>query len=387
MLRVPASIAVSVVLVLVGGSTPAVSEEHPPVVTVAQQGEADFLGADERPISEAIQKLGKSGGTVAIGPGVYTIRRELTLRSGLTIRGTDRTILRLPPPALVVERAASGQDFLVLSDTNDVRPDTTIQVCPPSGEKGADEEKNLLTVTIKRIDAGRIYLAQPLPRVVAEKSRVGYAHNLLSIRNVEKAIGLECLTLDGGRCETISMPGHVQRCAVLAHGNYSYRGGPGPALIEDLQVKACRIRNCYGRAVAMYAVSRGRVEGCLIERIADEAIDFDHFCLHCEATGNQVRDCVTGVTINDGSYCLVQHNHLERCGYGVHVWWWHMCPQQDIDVENIIAHNFIHSPKVAAISIGKRCFRNRVVGNFVEGPIKLGETDNTVKDNFALERQ
>jgi hypothetical protein len=149
-------------------------------------------------------------------------------------------------------------------------------------------------------------------------------------------------------------------------------------------VSHCRIRNCYGRAVALYSVVRARVEGCLIENIADEAIDFDHFCFHGLAAGNEVRNAVTGVTINDGSYCTVEHNRFANCGVGVTLWWWYMCPQRDINIGNRIRHNFITSPKGAAISIGKRCFWNEVTGNFVEGPIRADEPANVVQDNAFL---
>ncbi|MEN6492968.1 MAG: right-handed parallel beta-helix repeat-containing protein [Thermoguttaceae bacterium] len=387
MCRTSALSVASVLLAVTGVccSSQASAEEPAAVVTVAQEGKADFCGTDERPILEAIQKLGHSGGTVVIGPGDYTIRQGIKLGSGVTIRGTGRTVLRLPGPVLVTADAPQGQDFLVLSGTANFRPDTTIQVCPPSDSRNANDEKNSLNVTIKAVEPGKVLLTQPLPRAVPQQSRVGYGHNLFNIRNAEKYFRLESLILDGGRNDRIAMPGHVQRCAILAHGNYSYQGGPGPSLIENLQVVACQIRNCYGRAVAMYAVGRSRVEGCLIEHIADEAIDFDHFCVYCEATGNEVRDSVTGVTINDGSYCRVQYNHLHRCDVGVIIWWWHMCPQTDIDVENVIAHNFVYAPKTAAISVGKRCYRNRVSGNFVEGPIKLDQKDNVADNNMTLE--
>lgn len=365
----------------------ALAEESAVVVNVAQEGKADFCGTDERPILEAIQKLGRSGGTVVIGPGEYTIRQGIKLGSGLTIRGSGHTVLRLPEPVLVTADAPAGQDYLPLGDTVNFRPNTTVQVCPPSDTRNANDEKNALNVTIKAIERGKVLLTQSLPRAVPRQSRVGYAHNLFNVRDAEKNIRLESLILDGGRNDRIPMPGHVQRCAVLAHGNYSYQGGPGPSLIENLQVAACEIRNCYGRAVAMYAVGRGRVEGCLVEHIADEAIDFDHFCVHCEAMGNEVRDAVTGVTINDGSYCRVQYNHLQHCGVGVTVWWWHMCPQTDIDVENVIASNFVYASKTAAISVGKRCYRNRVSGNFVDGPIKIDEKGNVTENNVVVERQ
>ena len=181
------------------------------------------------------------------------------------------------------------------------------------------------------------------------------------------------------------MPGHVERCAIRAHGRYSYEEGPLGPPAEGLRIINCHIRNCYGRAVAWYSVVRSEVRGCLIEGVADEAIDFDHFCYYCNAVGNEVRDAVTGVTINDGSYCTVEYNRFTNCGVGVTVWWWRMCPQTDIDVENVIRHNFVFAPKGVGIHIGKRCFRNQVLANFVEGGIHVGEADNVVENNTIIE--
>jgi hypothetical protein len=90
------------------------------------------------------------------------------------------------------------------------------------------------------------------------------------------------------------------------------------------------------------------------------------------------------VTINDGSYCTVEYNRFTDCGVGVTIWWWHMCPQEDIDVENVVRHNFIYSPRQRGISVGQRCFRNQVYGNFVEGGITVGEADNVVRGNLEL---
>ena len=45
----------------------------------------------------------------------------------------------------------------------------------------------------------------------------------------------------------------------------------------------------------MYSVVRGKVEDCLIEDIDDEGIDLDHFCYHCEVTGNAVKRFIRGL--------------------------------------------------------------------------------------------
>ena len=69
---------------------------------------------------------------------------------------------------------------------------------------------------------------------------------------------------------------------------------------------------------------------------------------------------------------------------GVDIWWWKNCPQENIDIENVVRHNFIYSPARAAIHVGKRCYRNQVTANFVEGKISIEEPDNVVEANTVL---
>jgi hypothetical protein len=375
------------VTVLTAVSQAALAQQPPGrTVTVAQDGSGDFNGGDEKPIIEAIAALGDAGGRIAIKPGTYLIRAKIVPRSGITIGGSSQAILKLPSPVLTTAEAAKGATSLAAADTSAFAPGTLVQVCPPQGtETFPDAEAKQLSVTISQVEDRSLVLSDPLTCAIPENSRVGYSNNVFEIRKPEKGVTIENLVIDGGRMADIPMPGHVERCALLAHGSYSYEGGPTGPPIEELRVINCHIRNCYGRAVAMYQVIKSEVRGCLIEDIADEAIDFDHFVYHSRAVGNEVRNAVTGVTINDGSYCTVEYNRFTGCGVGVTIWWWHMCPQEDIDIENVIRHNFIFSPKGAGISVGKRCFRNQIVGNFVEGKIDIAEPNNIVEHNTITE--
>ncbi len=301
----------------------------------------------------------------------------------MALRGSDETVLRLPSPTRVAEAAPEGQDFVLVEKTSSFAPHTQVQIVPAGQKQSQSGEKpQRPRLTVRQVLPGKLRFAEPLPCDVPAGSGVGYRHNLLEIRGSRKDIRIERLTLDGGRKAGLNMPGHMERCAVVAVGPYSYQRGPTAPPVENLEIRDCRIRNCYGRGVAMYSVVRSKVTGCTVEDVADEAVDLDHFCYHCEVTGNTIRRGVVGVTLNDASYCLVAQNRIEDCGRGVNVWWWHMCPQTDIDVENVIRDNRIVGSRGPAVSIGKRCFRNRVVGNRVEGKIKVVEPDNVVEGNF-----
>lgn len=358
-------------------------EDSRPVILVSQEGTGDFQGTDEKPILAAIEKAGKDGATIVIGPGEYLIRQRICPTSNLTIKGTAKTVLRLPSAVLVRAAAPKEQMFVTVDDTSQFAADTTIELLPPAGVKtfpGGSEEK--FKLQIESIEPGKLVLAEPLPVTVPKKSRAGYAHNMFEMRGSQKNVRFESLTIDGGWKQNLAMPGHVQRCAILAHGGYSYEKGPSTPPLENLQVVGCQIRNCYGRAVAFYSVVKSKVVDCVIEDVRDEAIDFDHFCYHCQASGNKVKRCVIGVCLNDASYCTVQDNRIEDCERsGIVIWWWYRCPMEGLNVENVIANNAIYSPGQTGISIGKRCFRNKVEGNYVEGGIKVVEPNNEIGKN------
>jgi parallel beta-helix repeat protein len=357
------------------------------IIVVGRDGKGDFAGTDEEAIQAAVDKARQAGGgTVQIGPGEYLIRRGIVLTDGITIRGSRETVLKLASPVTVASPAKQGQDSIVVSDASELAADTRIEIYPPAGMKTfPDSNKEKHTVEIRRIEHGRLILSGQLPCPVPEKSRVGYPSNLFFVGGSGRNIRLENLVLDGGVKQDIPMPGHCERCALLAHGIWSYAEGPTAPPIENLRVAECHIRNCYGRAVAMYSVVRSSVKNCLIEDIDDEGIDLDHFCYHCEVSGNTVKRSGTGVTINDGSYCTIRGNRFENCGVGVVMWWWHLCPQENLNVENLIENNVIVAPKKAGISLEKKCLRNRVIGNTVAGGIKVAEPDNVVEKNVLSE--
>jgi hypothetical protein len=290
-------------------------------------------------------------------------------------------VLRLPPPTRVTAAAKPGESVLRLADTSGLAADTVVHICPPTKEDVPAGAEHYLPVKIASVEKGAIHTAEPLPVAVPEQSRLGYGHNVFDLYGPQKNIVIRDLTIDGGRDPAIPMPNHNTRCAILAQGKWAYKDGPlGPPL-ENLQVRNCQIRNCYGRAVALYAVVRSQVADCVIDNIGDEGIDFDHFCRHCAARRNRVSHADTGVTLNDASSCVVEDNRFDHCDVGLTVWWFRMCPQTDIDIENILQRNTVRSPKTVGISIGQRCYRNEVRQNDVEGGIRVLDPENVVEDN------
>lgn len=383
--------------------TPAAADDAQPTVRISQDGSGDLRGDDEGPILQAIDRWKDSGGRISIGPGEYWIRRPLILTSNITIQGTDQTVLRLPPPAIIGEAAPMGQDHVQVADTSTFRAGTKVELALGPKKGTPEAEKQYPYLEIREVGPKKIVFTTPLPCDVPQGSRIGYRHSIFEIRSPYPAkkppaqpagkaapaetvglknICIQKLTLDGGRVRGLHMPGHVRRCAILGTGPYSYEKGPVGPPLEGLQVLDCRIRHCYGRAVALYSVVRSKIARCQVEDIGDESIDLDHYTFHCEVLDNHIRHGDTGVTINDGSYCRVAGNHIDDCPIGITIWWWYQCPPGDIDVENVVQGNIVRGATKVGISVGKCCFRNQVIENRVQGPIKVVESDNVVRDNI-----
>jgi len=393
-------------------SLPAQSSAAAGRVTVGNQAPADFVGRDERPFLDALRRLGPAGGTIVVQPGEYLFRRQIDLPSQVTVEGSapavisqtepaavesslsaarrrlvaapgPRALIRLPRPARLAAAVEAGQDALEVDDPTPFAANTTIQVCPPAtGREIPGDTRDCVRATIGSIDGRRLQLTKPLDKAFAAGSRVGYEGNAFAVGKSNRNIRLARLAIDGGRVADLPMPGHAQRCGLLAHGVFSYERGPSAPRIEGVEVVGCHIFNCYGRAVAFYSVERGAVRDCLTEDIADESIDIDHFTVHTEVTGNDIRRGVTGVTINDGSYCRVADNRIEQCDTGLTIWWWKMCPQTDIDIENVLVNNYVDCRGKVALSIGDRTARNRAEGNVLLGKVRVAGTDNVQRDNL-----
>jgi len=200
---------------------------------------------------------------------------------------------------------------------------------------------------------------------------------------------------------------HTYHCAVKVSGPYSYERGPTGPAVEHFRIANCTIKNAHHRGVAFYSVCHSGVYDTRIENTAAEGIDFDHFCYHCEAVGNDLRNC-RNIELNDASYCLITRNKMTRCSAGIVVWQW--CKQGGLNVHNMIVGNHI----VESRSDGIRCqtgadhnmisrntvknargtgivvagVQNTIVGNAVEGSgahgILVTGSGNTVLRNMCV---
>lgn len=357
----------------------------PTILTVRQAQPADLVGADDVVLKAACDRLRKAGGTLVIGPGRYVLRRSLVLPANILVRGEPGAILALPSPVLTATDAPAGARELVLAGAHEFAGDVLVQVLPPVGsEHFADEKKTpfLDLQAVERVQGQRLFLRQALAVDVPAGSRVGYPHKLLQTHKDGLAT-LEGLSFEGGRIEAIPMPGHHQRCAIWASSPFGYElERPGPPG-RGVNVRHCRFSDFYGRAIALYYQADGVVEGCLFERIHDEAIDLDHFVEGYRVAGNEVRASRWGVVLNDASRNVVEYNRIEDVEIGIWSWRYEKVISPGVNEENVIRHNFVRASD-KAIFLDRTCVRYRVEHNWVDGPIEVAEPENHVHGNTSF---
>lgn len=359
--------------------------DPPARVVVAQDGSGDVQGTDHRALIEAIERLGPDGGTVLVRPGRYWSRHTVFLPSGVRLEGESGAVLATPSPKRVAADAASGATRLELSDTVGLAPNTALQLLPPEDLATFDGLSEMIPfVLVTAVDATGVDLDRPLPFDVPAKSRFGYPFKMIWAGETEN-VEVVGLTFDGGKDDSIPMPGHHQRTAVWIDSIYSKREGPmeGHPPNADASVRGCTFRNLYGRGVACYNAVRCEVLACRFAHVADEAIDFDHYCFDCRAVGNEIEDALWGVALNDASRCLVADNHLWGCDVGITIWWLPAVPPEGLNEENEVRGNFVYGSR-EALTVLKNAHRNVLVDNVLEGAFVVHEEDNQVEGNDHL---
>jgi hypothetical protein len=356
-----------------------------PTLHVRQAAPADVVGDDDVAIETAVKRLRKTGGTLVLGPGRYVVRRQIELPPDLVLRGEEGAILRLPSPALTAAPAAQGSSALEVEGAHEFAAEVIVQVLPPVGSEFFPDGKtpSLELQWLEHVEGARLVLRQPLPCEVPAGSRVGYPTKVLLLPEAGR-VTVENLEFEGGKLDAIPMPGHHQRCALWAAAAFGYGeerlGPPGSAVV----IRECAFRDWYGRAIAIYHHVDGLVERNSFERIADEAIDLDHFVERFTVRDNLIRDALWGIALNDASRCLIESNHIEGGEIGIWVWWWHQTPQQGVNEENVIRANTVRGATRASIRVDVTCHRNLVEENTVDGPIEVVEPTNTVRANVQV---
>jgi hypothetical protein len=342
--------------------------------TLLLKGDAE-RPEDESRLVAALGKLKGPGGGVILDGGIWMIRKEIRLPSNVSIRGTNDALLRLPSPRLVSLASPAGAQSVTVHRATDYAAGGELALLSPGSGK-----ERIATVRIKSIEGRTLHLAEPLPKTVPAKSRIGYSHRMFlgyAVTNVN----LINLAIDGGRNAAIPMPGHHLRSAIWISAPYKYEKGPTGKPSANITVRDCSVTNCYGRAVAFYHTVDSAVINCRIGGLNDEAIDFDHFARRCRAIGNEIDGATIGVELNDASDCEVLRNRIRNTHIGVRIWWYNRIDPAGLNTRNRIIGNHIADVTRAAIHLGRNCRQNQVLRNTVHGKIEGDRAVNEFAEN------
>lgn len=199
-----------------------------PHVTVGQ-GDADIAGSDQRALQAAVDYVaGLGGGVVEVGPGEYTLRDSVHLRSGVTLRGAgERTVLRKAASAVsaLALDGDYGEEQVTLAEPGGFRVGDGVAVW--------DRDAGGFHTTVARItgrSGATFSLSSPLGADcrVAAGAKAATVFPVISAYHCEGA-RIERLTVDGNRGENI----HLNGCR--GGGIFLYRSSG--TVIEQVQVR------------------------------------------------------------------------------------------------------------------------------------------------------
>jgi hypothetical protein len=343
-------------------------------VIVAQDGSGDFNGTDEKPILAAVQKVrAAGGGEILIRRGDYVCGQPIEVKDAnkITFRGEPGAVLKLPPLqfAETSAEAAVGASELHVRVQQSLTPGLRLRIMASSAiDSFSGKAKPSFFVSLAKTEGDRLVLAKPLEFPVPAGTKIinEDAPNLFEVRSPCEDIAIEQLVIDGGRTpKDPVVSGHAQLCGIFASGRYTYTDGPTGPPVHKLIVRDCTIRNCFGRGIALYAVTGALIERCTIEDTVDEAVDLDHFAVGCIVSQNAVARCHVGVELNDANECAVVRNRFVACDTGINLWRW--CKMPDLNTRNVIMENAFVGTKGNALNLAAGTATNIVSHNQIRG--------------------
>jgi hypothetical protein len=219
------------------------------VVTVAQSGPADVVGADNVALQKAADML-RPGDTLSIGPGTYEMNNSLFVPSHVTVRGVSaKTILRKSRgvESALAEDGDYGESALLVAQPEKFRPGMGISILDDAQSSGWD-------ISISSVAAieGRMLRLGPmtLRDYSAEKHR-GRVRNTFPILCVVDAVDvtLEDLTVDGNKAENA----YIDGCRGGAI--YLYR-------VRDVTVRRSTARDYNGDGISFQITDGVKVQDC-----------------------------------------------------------------------------------------------------------------------------
>ncbi|MBM4085905.1 MAG: hypothetical protein FJ272_14050, partial [Planctomycetes bacterium] len=289
-------------------------------------------GATEAALQTAINAAIKAGGgRVLVKPGTYLLHRGLRLNNvkDVSLVGEPGARLMFAPEVHTVAAAdaAQGETVIQVESAAGIDAGMTLEIQAPGHTyESPDGRKHVCPyfgATVASVSGNQITTTRGLRYAVPKGTKLLHLYNAILLSGRVSNVLIEGLEIDLNRDAWPVRPiNHSEHCAVFAAGPYDYEKGPTGPPIERVTIRNCVLRNSHHRGVAFYSVVRSAVVGCRIENAGDEAIDFDHFCFHCEARDNDIRNAPVGVELNDPSDCVVENNRIDGCEKGINLWRW-----------------------------------------------------------------
>lgn len=321
-------------------------------VTVGAQA-GDIIGSDNRALQAAVDYVaGLGGGVVQIGPGEFTMRDSLHLRSQVTVRGTaGATILRKAPSVaspLKLDGDYGEEQFTVENPAGFAVGD---------GVAIWDKNANGFHTTVARItgaNGNTFSISLPLNAdcMVESGAQAATVFPVVSGYYVEGA-RVEDLIIEGNKGENVPLNG------CRGGGIFLYRC-PG-AVLEH-----CAIRNYNGDGISFQQSNDVTVHACTSESNSGLG-------LH-PGSGSQrptVRDCIARANGEDGLFLcwrvkqgVFESNLLENNGrFGISI--------GHKDTDNLLRNNQVRGNHSDGIFFrneaeGMAGHRNRLENNLVE---------------------
>lgn len=317
------------------------------------QAEGDLVGRDHRVLQAAVDYMGAlGGGTVDIGPGEYSMRDSLHLRSGVTVRG-------VPGKTILVK--ADGVDSPLGLDGDFGEEQVTVK--HPEGfgvGMGVaiwDDNAGGFHTTVARVTGARgntFSLSRPLNAdcLVSHGAKAATVFPVVSGYDLVDA-RIEGLIIEGNRGHNLPLNG------CRGGGIFLYRAFG--TIIRD-----CVVRNYNGDGISFQQSNDVVVEDCVSEGNASLG-------LH-PGSGSQrpvIRHCVARNNGDDGLFLCwrVRHgtfenNRLENNGrFGISI--------GHKDTDNVLQGNQVIGNGLDGIffrneTLGMAANRNRIENNLIE---------------------
>lgn len=331
--------------------------EHPQVRV--GQTEGDLVGQDHRVLQAAVDYVaGLGGGTVEVGPGVYTMYDSLHLRSHVTVRGIKgETILKKAAGAVspLALDGDFGEEQITLADPTGFAVGYGVTVW--------DDNAGGFHTTVARLTGRRgstFSISTPLMAdcMVQNQAKAATVFPVISGYDLEEAC-VEDLVVDGNRGNNV----HLNGCR--GAGIFLYRG-------FGSTIRRCVVRDFNGDGISFQQSNEVTVDQSICEGNASLGIH--------PGSGSQrpvVRECVARGNGLDGLFLCwrVRHgrfegNTLEANGrFGISI--------GHKDSDNVLRGNLVRQNGQDGVffrqeSAGMAAHRNRLEGNIIENNGRLG---------------